>query len=330
MSTPWIDGHGRTISYLRLSLTDRCDLRCVYCMAEDMQFIPRHQTLSLGEIYRLCQIFVSQGTRKIRFTGGEPLIYPSLLELCKKVSALPGLSELVLTTNGARLAALAKPLQQAGVKRLNISLDTLKPERFRKMTRIGKLDHTLAGIKAAQAAGFTQIKLNSVILHGQNDDEIIDLVSFATEQQVDITFIEEMPLGDVGRDRSLNLFTSDQVHDLIKQHWSIAPCTANSGGPARYFELPDHPATRVGFISPHSHNFCTTCNRVRLTAEGQLLLCLGHENAIDLRHLLRTHPTDNQPIIDAIQHGLLNKPLKHDFKTDGDIAVIRFMNASGG
>lgn len=330
MPKPWVDSHGRSISYLRLSVTDRCDLRCVYCMAEDMTFLPKQQRLSFDEMYRLAKIFVAQGVSKIRLTGGEPLIYPQLIELCNKISQLAGVEELVLTTNGARLAKLAKPLQQAGVKRINISLDTLRPERFRQLTRVGSLKNTLAGIQAAKQAGFVRIKLNSVILQGHNQDEILDLVQFAIEQQLDITFIEEMPLGEIGHNRGYSLFTSDQVQALLATRWTLLPSSQQSGGPARYLQLAEHPATKVGFISPHSHNFCASCNRVRLTAEGLLLLCLGHENALDLQQLLRQHPDDDQPIIDAIQHSLANKPLAHDFQDNGEVAVLRFMSSSGG
>ena len=323
------DGQGRLVDYLRLSVTDRCDFRCVYCMAEDMTFLPRNQVLSLEEIHRVARLFVGLGVGKIRLTGGEPLVRKGIVGLCENIAALPGLRELVMTTNGSQLNKLAKPLAQAGVKRLNISLDSLNPLKFRTITRTGDLSQVLAGIDAAREAGFGRIKLNSVIMKGRNDDEVRHLVDFAIAREIDISFIEEMPLGHVGRSRGEAFFSSDQVRELIAQHHALAESVESSGGPARYQRLLQHPRTRIGFISPHSHNFCSTCNRVRLTAEGRLLLCLGHEHSLDLRALLRRHE-DDAPVIQSVVAALQRKPARHEFSAEGEVQVVRFMNASGG
>ena len=325
-----LDGQGRQIDYLRLSVTDRCDFRCVYCMAEDMTFLPRDQVLSLEEIHRVARLFVGLGVRKIRLTGGEPLVRKGIVDLCGRIAALPGLDELVMTSNGSQLTRLARPLAQAGVKRLNISLDSLNTLKFRTITRTGDLGQVLAGIEAAREAGFERIKLNSVIMKGRNDDEVNALVDFAIARNIDISFIEEMPLGHVGRSRGEAFFSSDQVRAQIAQRHALIDSEESSGGPARYVRLAQHPRTRIGFISPHSHNFCSTCNRVRLTAEGRLLLCLGHENSVDLRELLRRHPEDDAPLLDAILAGLQRKPARHEFSSEGEVQVVRFMNASGG
>ena len=324
------DEQGRLVGYLRLSVTDRCDFRCVYCMAEDMTFLPRNQVLSLEEIHRVARLFVGLGVGKIRLTGGEPLVRKGIVGLCERISALPGLRELVMTTNGSQLTKLATPLARAGVKRLNISLDSLNPLKFRTITRTGDLNQVLAGIDAARDAGFERIKLNSVIMKGRNDDEVKNLVDFAIAREIDISFIEEMPLGHVGRSRGEAFFSSDEVRDLITPHHELGESAASSDGPARYQSLLQHPRTRIGFISPHSHNFCSTCNRVRLTVEGRLLLCLGHENSVDLRELLRLHADDDGPLLDAVQSGLQRKPAKHEFSSEGDVQIVRFMNASGG
>lgn len=324
------DGFGRRIDYLRMSVTDRCDFRCVYCMAEEMTFLPRQQILSLEELYRLAALFVGQGVKKIRLTGGEPLVRKGIVDLCGQIAALPGLRELVMTTNGSQLVKLAKPLADAGVKRLNISLDSLQAEKFKAITRTGELKQVLDGIEAARAAGFENIKLNTVAMAGRNADEVLDLVDYAMARELDITFIEEMPLGDVGRSRGESFFSSDQVRARIAERYSIIDSAEQSGGPARYIRLEGHANSRVGFISPHSHNFCATCNRVRLTVEGRLLLCLGHENSVDLRALLRRYPETDQPLLDAVGGGLQRKPERHEFSRDDQIQVVRFMNATGG
>lgn len=329
MSTRWLDNYARQHDYLRISITDRCDLRCVYCMAEDMTFVPRAQILSFEEIERIARIFISNGVRKIRLTGGEPLIRPDIITLCEKLNAISGLDELVITTNGTHLAKLAAPLHKAGVQRINISLDTLKPERFAQITRVGQLDKTLNGIEVARRVGFSRLKINTVVMRGYNHDEVLDITAFALERGLDISFIEEMPLGNVGRDRGLGFFSSDEIQNLLAQKYSLIHSTASTGGPSRYVQTAEFPNNRIGFISPHSHNFCSACNRLRLTAEGRLLLCLGNEHSVDLRALVRSTVND-EAIRQHIAHALMNKPQQHQFTTDGEIQVVRFMNATGG
>tara|TARA_R110000764_G_scaffold112134_7_gene199053 strand:+ start:31786 stop:32826 length:1041 start_codon:yes stop_codon:yes gene_type:complete len=324
------DGQGRRIEYLRLSVTDRCDFRCVYCMAEDMTFLPRAQILSLEELERIARLFVAQGVRKIRLTGGEPLVRRGIVDLCERISAIDGLDELVMTTNGSQLDKLAQPLADAGVKRLNISLDSLQADKFKAITRTGELSQVLAGIEAARKAGFERTKLNVVVMKGRNHDEVNALTDFALQRGLDITFIEEMPLGNVGRERGEAFCSSAEVREMISQHHSLIESSETSGGPARYLRVEGYPESRIGFISPHSHNFCDTCNRVRLTTEGRLLLCLGHENALDMRELVRRHPDTDEPIRDALERALQHKPARHEFAVDGEVQVLRFMNATGG
>ncbi|MBV4481587.1 GTP 3',8-cyclase MoaA [Pseudomonas khavaziana] len=324
------DGFGRQIDYLRMSVTDRCDFRCVYCMAKNMTFLPRQQVLTLEELQRLATLFVGLGVRKIRLTGGEPLIRPGIVDLCRNIAALPGLRELVMTSNGSQLGRLARPLAEAGVKRMNISLDSLDAQKFRAITRNGDLDQVLDGIEAARSAGFERVKLNCVVMKGRNFDEVLGLVQYAIRQRIDISFIEEMPLGDVGRSRGEAFCSSDEVRTLIASRHRLLDSAENSGGPARYVRLERHPDTRIGFISPNSHNFCGSCNRVRMTVEGTLLLCLGQDDALDLRGLLRRYLLDDQPLIDAVHKALHAKPLRHDFNPGGEVQVVRFMNMSGG
>lgn len=330
MDRQLMDGFGRSIEYLRLSVTDRCDFRCVYCMAEEMTFLPRQQVLTLEEIERVARLFVANGVKKIRLTGGEPLVRRGIVALCEKIAALPGLCELVMTSNGSQLGKLARPLADAGVKRMNISLDSLNADKFRAITRTGDLSQVLAGIEASSNAGFARVKINTVVMQGRNADEVVDLLDFAVNRGLDISFIEEMPLGEVGRSRGESFCSSDWVRERVSERYSLVDSAEQSGGPARYVRLKDFPDSRIGFISPHSHNFCSTCNRVRLTAEGRLLLCLGHENSIDMRALLRRYPETDQPLLDALRIALGNKPLRHEFNLDGEVQVLRFMNASGG
>ena len=330
MKTVMQDGFGRQIDYLRMSVTDRCDFRCVYCMAQNMTFLPRQQVLTLEELQRLAGVFVGLGVRKIRLTGGEPLIRPGIVDLCRHIAALPGLRELVMTSNGSQLGRLARPLVEAGVKRINISLDSLDPARFRAITRNGDLAQVLAGIEAARDAGFARVKLNCVVMKGRNFDEVPALVQYAIDQGIDISFIEEMPLGEVGRERGESFCSSDEVRALIERDHTLLDSTESSGGPARYVRLARHAQTRIGFISPNSHNFCATCNRVRMTVEGRLLLCLGQENALDLRGLLRRYPLNDAPLIEAIHTALRGKPQRHDFSPDGSVQILRFMSVSGG
>ncbi|MEH6822323.1 MAG: GTP 3',8-cyclase MoaA [Motiliproteus sp.] len=331
MSNPsLIDRFGRHVDYIRISVTDRCDFRCVYCMAEEMSFVPRPQVLSLEEIELTAQAFVALGVKKIRLTGGEPLVRRGIVSLCQRLSALEGLDELVMTTNGSQLPKLASALSGAGVKRLNISLDSLRAERFAALTRTGRLDQVVAGIDAACAAGFKRIKLNAVIMKGRNDDEVLDLVEFARERNLDISFIEEMPLGVIREhDREESYCSSEEVRDLIQQRYALLDSTLVTAGPSRYYQMADS-ASRIGFISPHSHNFCHACNRVRLTAEGRLLLCLGNEHSFDLRALLRAPGFTPAQLEPAIRKAMDLKPEKHEFDLSGEPQILRFMNMTGG
>ncbi len=324
------DAFRRRISYLRLSVTDRCDLRCVYCMAEDMTFLPRQQVLTLEELARIARVFVSLGVEKIRLTGGEPLVRQNLPWLAREIAALPGLRELALTSNGMRLSAMAADLRAAGVQRLNISIDSLKPERFREITRVGDLAAVLAGLKAAQAAGFQRTKINSVILRDRNDDEVLELVEFARQQHCDISFIEEMPLGVISdHDRAAVFVSSDELRERIEAKYPLLPSTDSTGGPSRYYRFADS-ESRVGFISPHSHNFCSSCNRVRVTVEGRLLLCLGNEDSLDLRHLMREQGADDEVLRGAIIAAMQFKPERHHFDLQEKPQIVRFMSMTGG
>jgi cyclic pyranopterin phosphate synthase len=325
-----IDRFGRHITYVRLSVTDRCDLRCVYCMAEGMQFLPRSQLLTLEETARLGRCFSELGVTKLRITGGEPLVRRNVLWLFEQLGALPGIRDLTLTTNGTQLPRFAAGLKAAGVTRINISLDSLRPERFRAITRLGELSQTLAGIDAAQAAGFERIKLNAVVLKHRNHDEVRDLVHFALDRGLDISFIEEMPLGVIGdHDRAEAYYPSDAIRRDLAETFELIPTTETTGGPSRYYRIAGADS-RVGFISPHSHNFCGDCNRVRVTAEGLLLLCLGQEFSTDLRRALRANPTDDDRVKQAIRQAMSIKPRGHDFDLEAKPVIFRHMNATGG
>ncbi len=328
--TKLIDRFGRTVDYLRISITDRCDFRCVYCMAEDMTFLPRNQILSLEEIYTLAQTFVELGVKKIRITGGEPLIRKGALELLNQIGALKGLSELVLTTNGSQLVTAAPILKAANVKRLNISLDTLDAAKFKELTRTGDLQNVLNGIQAAKKVGFERIKLNAVILKNRNHAEVGNLVQFAIDNGIDISFIEEMPLGIVEKhNRAEAYYSSDEIRDDLEQRFTLVKSTDSTGGPSDYFSIPNT-QTRVGFISPHSHNFCSTCNRVRLTVEGRLLLCLGNEHSIDLKEILRSPNFSSENLKQAIIDSMEIKPEKHEFNVKEQPIILRYMNMTGG
>ncbi|MDY7533255.1 GTP 3',8-cyclase MoaA [Pseudomonas sp. Bout1] len=326
-----MDSFSRRVDYLRMSVTDRCDFRCVYCMAEDMEFLPRQRIVTLEELYQLAESFVTLGTRKIRLTGGEPLIRPGVVELCRRIAALPGLRELCMTTNGSQLGKLAAPLFDAGLKRLNISLDSLDPARFRELTRTGDLAKVIAGIDAANAAGFQRTKLNCVVMKGRNDHEINDLVAFAIDRGLDISFIEEMPLGVISEhSRAEAFYSSAQVRERIAERYTLIDSAESTQGPSRYWRLAEAPHIRLGFISPHSHNFCGTCNRVRLTVEGRLLLCLGNEHSVDLKEVLRRYPGEPQRLQSAILESMKLKPYRHNFELNDDVQVVRFMNMTGG
>ncbi len=325
-----IDKFGRTVNYLRISVTDRCDFRCVYCMEEEMEFVPRAQLLTLEEIATIARAFTELGVSKIRITGGEPLVRRNILKLFEDIGQLPGLKELVTTTNGSQLPKLASGLKQAGVKRINISLDSLNAEKFRRITRVGDLDKVLAGIDAAQSAGFEKIKINAVILKNRNDEEVTELVRFASSRGMDLSFIEEMPLGAIDdHDRAEAYYSSDQIRGDLEKTFTLLPTTENTGGPSHYYRLAET-GTLVGFISPHSHNFCADCNRVRLTCEGRLLLCLGQEHSVDLRHVLRSNPGDLEKLKQAIRGSMAIKPKGHEFDLTAKPVIFRHMNVTGG
>ena len=325
-----VDKFGRTVNYVRISVTDRCDFRCVYCMAEDMTFVPRAKLLTLEEISTIAKAFTELGVSKIRITGGEPLIRRNIVKLFEDLGRLPGLTDLTTTTNGSQLPKLAKKLKRAGLKRINISLDSLDPEKFHRITRTGELKNVLAGIDAALEVGFDKIKINSVILKNRNHEEVIDLVTFASERGMDISFIEEMPLGVIGdHDRAEAYYSSDQIKTDIEERFTLLPTTETTGGPSTYFKIPET-GTRVGFISPHSHNFCDTCNRVRLTCEGRLLLCLGQEHSVDLRDVIRRYPGDMEKLKQAIRDSMQIKPKGHDFDLTAKPVIFRHMNVTGG
>jgi cyclic pyranopterin phosphate synthase len=327
---PLADRFGRRITYLRLSVTDRCDFRCTYCMSEEMEFLPRSEVLTLEECLRIVATFVRQGVTKVRITGGEPLVRRDIGWLLERISRLEGVRELVMTTNGSQLERHARSLVEAGVSRLNVSLDTLDAERFRRITRIGDLGKVLRGIETARQAGFRRLKLNTVLIRGGNDDELENLVAFAAERDLDISFIEEMPLGNIGHARSPTFLSADDALARLQARFDLMRSDETTGGPARYWRVPGA-NTRVGFITPHSHNFCDTCNRVRVTARGELYPCLGHNDSTPLMDILRRHPDDDTALDAAIAETLGNKPLAHDFTTQVDAPkVVRFMSVTGG
>ena len=327
-----IDPFGRGITYLRVSVTDRCDLRCVYCMAEEMTFLPRKDVLSLEELDRLCSAFIRQGVRKLRITGGEPLVRRDVMKLFRSLGNRLGtdLDELTLTTNGTQLSKYARDLAAAGVKRINVSLDTLDPDRFTRITRWGKLDQVLGGIDAAQAAGL-HVKINAVALRGENEDEIGDMLAWCGANGHDLCLIETMPMGDIGGDRTDQYLPLSIVRSRLRQRFTLNETSFKTGGPARYFDVAETGA-RVGFITPMTHNFCESCNRVRLTCTGTLYMCLGQDDAADLRAVMRDGATDGEldgTIVEAIKR----KPKGHDFiidRRDNTPSVGRHMSLTGG
>lgn len=324
-----VDKFGRRITYIRLSITDRCDFRCTYCMGEEMTFLPREEVLSLEECVRVVSSFVGLGVSKVRITGGEPLVRRGALWLLQQLGKMPGLEQLVVTTNGSQLDRFADALKAAGVARLNISLDTLDAERFHSITRVGDLHKVLRGIQAARAAGFERTKLNTVMMRGINDDEFVRMVEFAMQEELDISFIEEMPLGNI-LGRSNTYISSDEAHARLAEHFALVSSNETSGGPARYWRIPGS-QTRVGFISPHSHNFCETCNRVRITAKGELYPCLGQNDSLPLLPLLRAPNSTPETLRQAIVDSMGIKPLGHDFNAQMlQPQVVRFMSMTGG
>jgi cyclic pyranopterin phosphate synthase len=325
-----VDKYGRHITYIRLSITDRCDFRCFYCMAEEMEFLSREQVLSLEECLRIVRTFVGMGVTKVRITGGEPLVRRNAMWLLGQIGRLDGLKELVVTTNGSQLDRYAAEMRDAGVKRVNISLDTLNAERFKAITRVGDIDKVLRGIDAARAAGFEGIKLNTVMMRGENEGEFCDLVQFAVDKGIDISFIEEMPLGTVDHPRADTYFSSDDAMALLRNRFELVSSAETTGGPARYWRIPGT-ETKVGFISPHSHNFCESCNRVRITCKGELYPCLGQNDALALMPVLRGNPGDDAPLRQAIVDSMGIKPKGHDFNEQmQNPKVVRFMSMTGG
>jgi cyclic pyranopterin phosphate synthase len=332
LPTTLIDRFSRRVDYVRLSVTDRCDFRCVYCMAEDMTFVPKPDVLTLEELYRVAQAFVELGVGKIRLTGGEPLIRNNILSLVERLGKLQGLDQLVLTTNGSQLQRMAAQLREYGVRRINISLDSLSPRKFRQLTRHGNLDQVIAGIDTAIAVGFDNIKLNAVVLKGRNEGEVLELIDFARQRSIDLAFIEEMPLGLIDEhNRALSFCSSDELRGIIGRKYSLESLgdPQTSAGPARYYSMADS-QTRVGFISPHSNNFCHLCNRVRVTAEGRLLLCLGNEHSVDLRAVLRSPSYTPELLKWSIVDAMAIKPERHHFDNNGAPDILRFMNMTGG
>ena len=324
------DQFHRKINYLRLSITDRCDFRCVYCMSEDMQFLPRDEVLSLEESARIIKIFASLGVTKVRITGGEPLVRKNISWLFHEISTIKPLKEIVITTTGSQLAQHAHMLKMSQVKRINISLDSLDPVLFKKITRTGDLNKVLLGIDEAIKEGFSNLKINTVLMKGINDHEAIDLVNFALHKKMDISFIEEMPLGDIDHKRRDTFISNNEVLKKLQAHFNLIPTTFSSGGPAKYWQIANQ-SSKIGFISPHSHNFCDTCTRVRVSSKGELFLCLGQEEKIELMPLLRQYPNEDWPIQKAIIESMAIKPEAHDFNLDATKpAVVRFMSHTGG
>lgn len=325
-----IDAFGRTVDYIRLSITDRCDFRCTYCMGEEMSFLPRDEVLSLEECARIVKAFVSLGVSKVRITGGEPLVRKNAIWLFEEIGKMSGVRELVTTTNGSQLEQQAEALKQAGVKRINISLDSLNNARFKAITRVGELEKVLRGIQAAKKVGFENIKLNTVLMRGINDDETLELVQFAINQKIDISFIEEMPIGDVNHQRNDSFVSNTETLATIQATYPMISSSLNTGGPARYWQV-ENSSSKIGFISPHSHNFCEACNRVRISCKGELYLCLGQEDKIELMPILRAHPNNDEPLIQAIIDSMSIKPKGHDFDLQrATPAVVRFMSHTGG
>jgi len=328
--TNLVDRFGRQIDYIRLSVTDRCDFRCVYCMTEDMTFLPRNQILSLEELHQVAKAFTELGVKKIRLTGGEPMVRRDVMCLVERIGQLPGLEELLLTTNGAQLQKFAAPLKAAGVNRINISIDSLDTDRFKRISRVGKLENVLAGIEAARAAGFNRIRLNSVIMRGYNEDEILPLADFAIDRGIDIAFIEEMPLGEASdHKREETTCSNDWVRSVIEEKYDLLDSAEKTAGPSRYTKVLGM-QSRIGFISPVSHNFCEDCNRVRVTAEGRLLLCLGNEHSVDLRAVLRNEGSSHNELKLAIIAAMDLKPERHYFYDHDHTQPVRLMNVTGG
>jgi len=327
-----IDPFQRKISYVRVSVTDRCDFRCTYCMSEDMDFLPKKDVLSLEELDRLCNTFIDLGVKKLRITGGEPLVRKNIMQLFSNLGKKlgQGLDELTLTTNGSQLDRYAKDLFDNGVRRINVSLDSLEKNKFRKITRIGDLDKVINGIMAAKKAGL-KIKINTVALKGINENEILNLVNWCGENKFSLTFIEVMPMGAIGEKRADQYMPLTEVKSLIQTKYSITEDSLRTGGPARYVHCHETDQ-KIGFITPHTHNFCELCNRVRITCTGEMYMCLGQQDKADLKTPLRKSE-NNQLLKDVIYEAISRKPKGHDFVIDrkeNEQFVPRHMNVTGG
>ncbi|GAN83300.1 GTP 3',8-cyclase MoaA [Novacetimonas hansenii] len=338
MTRPFLDSFGRAVTYLRVSVTDRCDMRCLYCMAEDMTFLPKPEILSYEELERICAAFIHNGVRRIRVTGGEPLVrrdvmsfFSAMGEWLRRPVDEPRLDELTLTTNGSRLGEFAIPLHAAGVRRVNISMDSLDPTRFATITRRGNLRKTLDGVRAAKEAGL-KIRINAVAMAGLNDDEFDDMIAWCGQIGADLCLIETMPMGETGDDRQNRYIPLDRVRADLALRWTLEPLTHRTGGPARYMRVAET-GQKIAFITPMSHNFCESCNRVRLSCTGQLYSCLGHEGASDLRGPLRAG-MDDAGILRLVQSAIGRKPKGHDFMldraADDPARISRHMSVTGG
>jgi GTP 3',8-cyclase len=330
-----IDPFARAVTYLRVSVTDRCDFRCVYCMSENMNFLPKKELLTLEELDRMCTTFIGLGVEKLRITGGEPLVRKGIMSFFDTMTRhldSGALRELTLTTNGSQLERFADDLYAAGVRRVNVSLDTLDEEKFARITRWGRLPQVLRGIDAAQKAGL-RVKLNAVALKGFNESELFTIIGWCAARDIDLTWIEVMPMGDLGNeDRVGQYWSLEDMRAQLRERFSVTELSESTGGPARYVRL-EETGQKIGFITPLTHNFCESCNRVRMTCTGELYLCLGQEDKADLRAPLRNHPEDDSPLVAAIEEAISRKPKGHDFdysrqKADGQVS--RHMSHTGG
>ena len=325
-----IDQFNRKIDYIRVSVTDRCDFRCVYCMSEKMTFLPKSEVLSLEETIRIIKIFSELGVKKVRITGGEPLVRKGVDKLFKSIGKIDSLDEITITTNGSQLKNKSAMLKDAGVKRINISLDSLNPLTFKKLTRIGDIKKVLDGIHAAIDTGFDKIKLNTVLMKNINENELFDLVDYAVKYYLDISFIEEMPLGQTAYNRKSTSVDNNDILNKLRKKYLLSKSDLSTSGPAKYFSI-KNTKTRIGLISPHSHNFCENCNRVRVSCKGELFLCLGHDTKVELMPLIRSFPNDDEPIKEALLNSMTIKPESHNFDLEKkQPSVVRFMSHTGG
>lgn len=330
---PLVDNFGRTIDYLRVSVTDRCDFRCTYCMSENMTFLPRSELLSLEELDRLCSAFIARGVKRLRLTGGEPLVRKNIMYLFETLSRhleTGALEEITLTTNGSQLGKYSSELYRHGVRRVNVSLDTLDADKFAAITRWGRLDKVMDGIEAARTAGL-KVKINMVALRNENDDEIAPMMEWAHKLGMELTLIETMPLGEIDGERIDQYLPMDEVRERLADRFTLVPSAHTTGGPARYYEVTET-GGRIGMITPLTHNFCESCNRVRLTCKGMLYMCLGQEDRFDLRDILRGSESDD-PLFDALDAAMALKPKGHDFlieRAGNKGQVSRHMSVTGG